>query len=76
MSTQTWQKACDCKGATATAGRYTFNTVDRGRFVHFYGDLHTEPVCDSCDTPWKPVESEERSGELDEMETRDQWMRP
>ncbi len=56
MSTQTWQKACTCEGATATSGRRVFHDPPRPYLVPggfaIAATWYPGPVCDKCDTPW------------------------
>ena len=48
MSTQTWQKACDCKDATATSGRTVFSvSAIVASSLTASATWYPGPVCDS-----------------------------
>jgi hypothetical protein len=57
-SVVTYKQACLCLRGTATRGRrvvYQYGTLGGGLRIETV--LHSEPVCDTCDTPWRRIEA-------------------
>jgi hypothetical protein len=60
MGEQRWVKNCHCENTTATRGRLvmTQRNLPNDR-VSMTMTLHSEPVCDKCDTPWRGEQREQ-----------------
>lgn len=60
-SVVTYVQACLCPRRTATRGRIVVTEhATAGGGVRVETVLHSEPVCDTCNTPWRRVEVGER----------------